>query len=126
MDHPGEPTVRTPLILAVLLAPLLIAAPEKGQKLALVVGINKYAAADLGDLAYAEKDAQALGEVLRTTCRFDKVVLLTSKDRPTAAAIRLALAGLLKGTTKDDLVLIALAGHGVQLEVRDPAGKGDP
>ncbi|MGL4550477.1 MAG: SUMF1/EgtB/PvdO family nonheme iron enzyme [Gemmataceae bacterium] len=118
--------MRKPLILLTLLAPLLAAAPEPGRKFALVVGINTYAGADLTDLAFAENDAVELAKVLRDECRFDRVVLLTSKARPTGAVLRLALAGLLKGTTKADTVLVALAGHGVQLEVRDPEGKGDP
>jgi formylglycine-generating enzyme required for sulfatase activity len=112
-------------VVAFLIPPLL-AAPEPGRKFALVVGINKYDGAGLEDLSFAENDAADLADALGKACAFDRVVLLTSKDRPTAAAIRRELAALLKGRRKADTVLVALAGHGVQVEVRDPKGDGGP
>ena len=46
------------------------------------------------------------------------------KARPTAANIRKAVDALSKGKSVDDIVLVALAGHGVVLDVDDPDRKG--
>src|SRR5262249_14288295 len=62
---------------------------------------------------------------------FCRVRLLTTtrgarnpKENPTAKNIRVALKEMLRGKTRHDTVLVALSGHGVQLEVKDPGGKG--
>jgi formylglycine-generating enzyme required for sulfatase activity len=104
-----------------------LAEPEKGRRLALVVGVNKYDG-DFTNLAYAVNDADELAKVLRSKCAFDGVTLLTDRTakKPTAANIREALSALLKRATRRDTVLVALAGHGVQLEVKDRKGEGDP
>jgi uncharacterized caspase-like protein len=47
-------------------------------------------------------------------------------DAPTAANVREALAALVKRKKADDVVLVALSGHGLQLEVADPDEKDRP
>jgi TPR repeat protein len=104
----------------------------KGKKYALIVGINAYEHAKLPPLKYAENDAAELARVLQApSAGFARVRVLTTvrgkKDRddlPTARNVKTALAELFKGKTRRDTVLIALSGHGLQLEVRDPQGKG--
>ena len=114
-----------------LLAPSA-GAQEKGKKYAVVVGVNAYDHASLTPLEYAENDAEELGRLLaQPKAGFTKVRVLTTArgkkkpaDAPTAKNIQAALAEVYRGKTRRDTVLVALSGHGVQLEIRDPAGKG--
>src|SRR6516225_9779719 len=78
-------------VLLTSLAPTLLllgpglAETEKTRKLALVVGINKYRHAELGELRYAERDAQELaGELERSGYA---VELLTGKKATRAAIV---------------------------------------
>jgi uncharacterized caspase-like protein len=68
--------------------------------------------------------------VLQERGGFHSIRILTStrgksnaSDKPTAQNIRAAGMELLKDKTKDDLVLLALSGHGVQMVVQAPGGK---
>jgi TPR repeat protein len=108
------------------------AAPD-GKRYALLVGVREYDHARLPELKHTEHDVEELATILRDkNAGFDKVTLLTTtrgKDNkallPTAANIRAAIKQLLAGKTKRDLVLVGLAGHGVQLRIKgDDGGKG--
>lgn len=91
----------------------------QGRKLALLVGVKKYDHAKFSDLKFPENDVEELGELLRKQ-NFQVVVLTTDrggKDEkllPTAANVKSELAKLLKNVKKRDLVLVGLAGHGIQ------------
>lgn len=116
--------------LLVLAALFLTASPvlAEGKKYALLVGIKDYEHSSLGELKYTEHDAEALAAVLRSKAiGFDEVVLLTSSSgakndalKPTAKNIRAQLKRLSDKVTKHDMLVLALAGHGLQLEVVDP------
>jgi tetratricopeptide (TPR) repeat protein len=95
-----------------------------GKKYALLVGVKDYEHAKLPDLKFTEHDIDQLASLLKgPAARFQVRVLTSSRGKkhsasqPTAANIRRALKALLKGRTKRDTVLIALAGHGLQLRV---------
>src|SRR4051812_24607571 len=98
---------------------------EKGKKYALLVGVNEYESGKLASLQYAENDVDELAKVLKANS-FDVRLLSNSagkkdkKDAPTAANVRKALETLMTGRRKGETVLIALSGHGLQLEVHDP------
>jgi hypothetical protein len=126
------------LTLPALLLAFLGAAPPAwgqsrpaGKRLALLVGVKEYDHSKFPDLKFTENDVEALSVVLTgRSARFSGVTLLTTrrgKDspaaRPTAANIRKAIAALLKRRTKHDLVLVALAGHGVELRVKGAGGR---
>jgi hypothetical protein len=85
-----------------------------GDKWAVVIGISDYRADGL-DLRYADRDAEALRDFLvqKGGFRPDKVQLLTNQNA-TYQGIRTALFNFLAATQPDDMVLIFLAGHGVQ------------
>jgi len=90
-----------------------------GRKLALLVGVNKYDHAQLRDLEFAENDVAELAAVLER--QGYNVVLLTTKTglqdsrlNPTVVNIQLQLECLMKKVTKRDLVVVGLAGHGLQ------------
>jgi hypothetical protein len=102
---------------------------QKGKKYALLVGVNKYDSGKLTKLKYAQNDVEKLAEILRDKDRggFDEVRVLSNaagkKDRadaPTAKNVREALQALVKRKKAGDLILVALSGHGLQLEVADP------
>ena len=95
------------------------------RKMAFLVGVKNYDHADLKDLDFPEHDVEELGSVLKGDGF--QVVLLTTQggkkdpqNKPTAENIRARLKGLLQGATKQDLMIVGLAGHGLQ-----PAGSDD-
>jgi formylglycine-generating enzyme required for sulfatase activity len=102
----------------------------KGKKYALLVGVSYYKNFAYSPLRGTKNDVVELAKVLREPeCGFE-VTLLTSepghkdpKVAPTAANIRKELKNLLAGKGREDTVLIALAGHGADIEVPDPEGK---
>ena len=85
-----------------------------GEKWAVVIGISDYRADGL-DLRYADRDAQAIRDFLiqKGGFRPEKVQLLSNQNA-TYQGIRTALFNFLASTQPEDLVLIFLAGHGVQ------------
>src|SRR5580704_2676238 len=89
------------------------------RKLALLVGVKKYKHNDLKDLDYPENDVEELADVLRQL-NFSVTVLTTRAGRanqdlfPDAANIRRQLSAILRDASKSDLIVVALAGHGVQ------------
>src|SRR3712207_3074718 len=115
-----------------LLPPPAEAQSPRGKRYALLVGVNEYDHAKLPALRYTENDAEELAKVLRSKASgFDEVRVLTTargkkdaRDAPTAANIARAVDALVARKRQGDTVLVALSGHGVQLEVEDPDGKG--
>jgi formylglycine-generating enzyme required for sulfatase activity len=96
-----------------------VAKETAGRKLAFLVGITKYNHQDLKDLEFPERDVADLGTVLEGDGF--QVVSLTAEGgqqdsalKPVADNIRRQLKELLRGATKHDLVLVGLAGHGLQ------------
>jgi ubiquinone/menaquinone biosynthesis C-methylase UbiE len=117
-----------PLVAAALLSPAQ-AQTGKGKKFALLVGVREYRHSKLDNLEFTENDVEELAEALRGG--FAEVVLLTStrggKDAeaaPTARNIRAHLKRLLDKVSKHDTILVALAGHGLQLKVKVKDGTG--
>jgi len=99
---------------------------EGGQRYALLVGVAQYAP-EMENLRFTENDVEQLAEVLQKKPKpYAKVVVMTAargqKDAelmPTAANIRKQLDKLAMKCVKDDVLLVALSGHGF-----DAKGKG--
>ena len=93
--------------------------PPEPKRYALLVGVNQYQKQGLFEkpLQYAERDVIELGELLRGQ-GFEKVITLTN-EQATRAGIETARNNLLKNCKATDLVVLAFAGHGVQLDLRD-------
>ncbi len=115
-------------IVALLVAALAPAQDAAGRKYALLVGVRDYKGTDLSALKYTENDVHELADLLRRS-KYRRVTLLTQKegyDRknddffPTAENIRDGLKVTLADRQPADTVLVAFAGHGVQL--KEPAG----
>jgi formylglycine-generating enzyme required for sulfatase activity len=116
-----------------VVAPLLVLgllsaeAPRGAIKVALLVGVNRYDHRGFDDLRFAERDIEDLAAEL-TSAGFRVVKLKGSAEgelRATRENIDTQLHRLLKGVTKDDVVLVALNGHGQQLEVKGEGKKED-
>jgi uncharacterized caspase-like protein len=97
-------------------------AQAAGRKVALLIGVNKYDNRNLDELKFAEPDVVALaaeleksGFVVRTLRGSEGID--PAKRVGGKAAYFDALKESLRGVTKNDVVLLAFSGHGVQLEV---------
>jgi uncharacterized caspase-like protein len=85
---------------------------------AVVIGIDKYADADVGPLAFAEADARAFAEVLRSTCGYpaDHVYELLGPQASLAAIMQRAYAlGEAGMYPRADTVILYFSGHGAAL-----------
>ncbi|MFO0810810.1 MAG: SUMF1/EgtB/PvdO family nonheme iron enzyme [Gemmataceae bacterium] len=109
-----------------LLTGAVLAQPPGGKKYALLVGVNRYDDPAFRSLEFAVNDVTATAALLKA--QGYSVVLLTEAEgkrnsgrMPTGANVRARVAELLKGTAKGDLVLIGLAGHGLQFDDTDDA-----
>jgi hypothetical protein len=109
--------------------------PGSRKGYALLVGVREYDHTALAPLKYTENDVEELARLLdRTDSPFaGNVRVLTcsrgktnDRERPTAANFRRELKALLSERKREEMVLLALSGHGVQLEVADLAGKEKP
>lgn len=86
-----------------------------GRKFAVVIGVSKYQYNDigLGNLNYADDDADALYEWLTKTGSFNpQDILYMTNESAVLSAVRDSLNRFLSRATENDLVLFFLAGHG--------------
>jgi hypothetical protein len=91
--------------------------PRPTKRYAVLVGINRYDDPRFTALRYAENDVTALADVLRQAGY--RVVLLTGSSRvprlrATKANIEARLKEVLSERRRGDMVVLALAGHGLQ------------
>lgn len=109
------------LVLPLCLAACAPVSAQQQRKLALLVGVREYRHAALEKLRYTENDVVELAPLLRaagfqTTLLCDGEGAKHAGSRPTKANFDTALKALLKDIGRDDVVLVALAGHGLQPE----------
>lgn len=106
---------------------LLVPAPVRAEKYALLAGVKTYNPGELRNLEFTENDVTDLADLLRASgYRPENIRLLTraegEKDRrfqPLGDNLRKELHQLLRALTPADSVLVALAGHGVQFKNSD-------
>jgi hypothetical protein len=97
-----------------------------GKRYALLVGVKEYEHSSLSNLRYTENDVAALAKLLRpagyqVALLCDSAGQRNARNKPTLRNIQAQLRVLLARCTKRDTVLIAFAGHGVQLGGRKDA-----
>jgi uncharacterized caspase-like protein len=107
------------------LPPLALAqrGARTGESYALLIAVRQYEPSELRSLKYTEADVEKLAEVLIAEGYPRENVRVMTQTRgaaqarllPTAANIRTELALMLKNMDATDRVVVALAGHGVQL-----------
>src|SRR6266446_4026771 len=94
--------------------------PSKAKRWALVIGVDKYADAQISPLKGADNDARTLSDSLVRYAGFpqDQVVLLATDQpverQPTRINILRRLSNLASVVPKDGLLLISFAGHGIE------------
>jgi hypothetical protein len=100
------------------------------KKYALLIGVNAYDNANFTNLYYAERDVAELAKIL-TAQRYE-VVLLSGTEgkrdasrRPTRENILKHIDIVLDKCKRQDMILFAFAGHGVQFK-EDPKDKETP
>lgn len=95
-----------------------VATSFRGQRWAVVIGLSRYqhAAKGIPNLRYADRDARAFYEFLKTpqggAFTEDHIRFLTD-EQATYPRVREALFDFLRQPIKEDLVIIFYAGHGV-------------
>src|SRR4030095_15591432 len=94
--------------------------PGSSKRFALVIGVDEYQDAQINKLGGATNDAKAIVDGLIQFAGFprDQVVLLTgdqpTERRPTRGNILRRLSNLRTAASKDGLLLLAFAGHGIE------------
>ncbi|MCK9409860.1 MAG: caspase family protein [Bacteriovoracaceae bacterium] len=85
------------------------------QRWAVIVGVSEYGNPAIKNLAYADRDAKAFAEFLKSSAgggyEEERVKILTNKEA-TLQNIKSALFNFLRQTVETDLVVIYFAGHG--------------
>jgi hypothetical protein len=100
------------------------AQPALGKKYALVVGVRDYESGKFEPLRFTENDAEELAAVLRDQGGFAVRVLTSARgkkrraDAPILENLRAAIKGMLARKKREDTVLVALSGHGIQARVK--------
>jgi hypothetical protein len=97
-----------------------------GEKRALLIGINDYAAESIPDLYGAINDIEAMRQILITRYGFsNEHITMISNEGATREGILAALEQLVESSGKDDLIYIHYSGHGSQVEDRNGDEKDD-
>ena len=100
-----------------------------GKKRAVLIGVKEYDHAGFSPLYYSENDVVELAKVLKPQ-GYDVVLLCDSagkadeKRSPTRANILRELKATLDQCKRNDLMLVGLAGHGLQYKGEDAKVKG--
>lgn len=94
-----------------------VANAKNRKRWAVVIGVSDYVDPTISDLAYADDDAQAVYDFLRSPAAGmggipEENIRLLVNEQATARNIRSALTTFLRGSTPDDVIFIYIAGHG--------------
>lgn len=94
-----------------------VANAKNRKRWAVVIGVSDYLDSTISDLAYADDDAQAMYDFLRSSEAGmggipEENIRLLLNDQATSRNIRSALTTFLRGSTPDDVIFIYIAGHG--------------
>ncbi|HEX2091080.1 MAG TPA: caspase family protein [Longimicrobiaceae bacterium] len=111
----GQDTVRVQVRAGGVVAQSLVR-PKIRERWAVVVGVSRYADPRIPPLRYADDDARAVYDFLRSPAGGsvpDDHVRLLLDEEATAAAVRDALFVFLQRAGPDDLVFIYVASHGL-------------
>jgi len=94
------------------------AAVDKPKRYAVVVGVNDYTEAGIGNLSFCAADAEAFYDALITYCEYDPecVVLFSDSTRekakkPKRSDILATISKMSSCATEDDSILFFFAGH---------------
>jgi hypothetical protein len=91
--------------------PPVAVSPYVKRKHALVIGIGNFKDPKINGLKYTTNDARAFAEALRARCLFDSIETLID-ETATTYNIKTRMDELAKQSTREDLVVVFIAGHG--------------
>src|SRR5712692_1377262 len=93
----------------------------KAKRYAVVVGVNDYTEAGIGNLSFCAADAEAFYDSLLTYCEYDPACVVLFSDgahanaqKPLRSNILAATADMATHAGKEDSVLFFFAGHGTR------------
>lgn len=94
-----------------------IADASRRQRWAVIIGVSDYTDETIGDLQYADDDAQAVYDFLRSPSAGmggipESNIQLLVNEQATSRNIRSALTTFLRSSTPDDVVFLYIAAHG--------------
>jgi Caspase domain len=101
----------------------LKALPNKSDRFALIIGVDKYQDEEITTLEGASNDARALAETLIRCAGFpaDQVILLSSNQslerQPTRANILRRLSNLRQAVPREGMLLVYFSGHGMVRQI---------
>src|SRR5262245_44491484 len=113
--------MRRALLLALAVVPTVMLVgqePQRGKKFAVLIGVKSYDNVNFGNLYYTENDVVELSKLLKPQ-GFDVTLLSDSQPResqPSRTNIMAKLDDVLRRRQRDDIVLFAFAGHGLQFK----------
>jgi hypothetical protein len=120
------------ILLLAGLAGAALGRPAGGKKYALLVGVGDYASGKFAPLRFTRNDVEELAVTLRDKAGFSSVRVLSTprgtartEDAPNLKNIKAEVKTLLSRKSRDDTILIGLAGHGLQRVVKR-AGRDKP
>lgn len=98
---------------------------DKPKRYAVVVGVNDYTEAGIGDLSFCAADAEAFYDALVTYCEYDSMCIILFSDgihekakKPRRSDILAAISNMSNSATENDSILFFFAGHGTR-DTRD-------
>ena len=109
---------------------VLAQAPAAGKRYAVLVGVKEYDHVKLKPLDYPENDVDEMAAILGQH-KYDVTLLTNTAGRrsekliPTLSNIETRLAEVLEKCRRNDTVIVALAGHGLQFEKQKPTDPDD-
>ena len=97
------------------------AAVDKPKRYTVVVGVNDYTEAGIGNLSFCAADAEAFYDALITYCEYDPECVVLFSDgthekakKPERSDILAAISKMASCATENDSVLFFFAGHGTR------------
>jgi uncharacterized caspase-like protein len=94
---------------------------SKPKRYAVVVGVNDYTEAGIGNFLFCAADAEVFYDALITYCEYDPECIVLFSDgthkkakKPERSDILAAISKMSKCATKDDSILFFFAGHGTR------------
>ena len=97
--------------------------PEKGKRLALVIGVNHAPNSFISPLEHAIADAESMADILIKHCHFELLEPPLIGENATSDKVKDAARRLVRNRTNEDFLLIYFSGHGQPMTVE--AGQRD-
>ncbi len=92
--------------------------PNKGRRIALVMGVNEVPNSSLPQLKHAVADAEAMAAVLLEYCGFELLMPPLLNENATSEKVKTAVLELAWDRTDEDFLLLYFSGHGQPMTIQ--------